>query len=159
QRCVGVIFFDHVEKMGNLRLALGGTRIALEMPRNEGDAAPAQLDLRADRHAAANPLLAARRPEPAAIGLETDHEGTMKADGARYGIAMNPERVALVAAGRDLILVAQAELDELDAIGEAVPEPGGQLGEAMPVARPNHALVDLAKKRDVRLVPGHDLGD
>ena len=60
--------------------------------------------------------------------------------------------------GGNLNLVAQAQLDELDAIGEVVPELAGQDGEAVPVAGPSHTLIDLAEKGDVRPMPGQHPG-
>ena len=122
QRCAGIVLIDHVEKMRHLPAPLGGTRIALQMHRHEGDPPAGKVDLRTDRHTAANSWLATRRPEPAAIGFEADHEGTMKTDGTGYGIAVKPQPVPLVAMGGSLDLVAQAQLDELKAIGEMVPE-------------------------------------
>ena len=156
QRRVPIVSFDDIEKMRNLRLPLDGARIALEMHRYESHPNPGNLDLRADRHAAADPLLAARRSEPAAIGLEAHHERTMKAEAANQGIAVKSEQVLLAGACKDLVLVAEIELDKLDAISKGVPQPSGQLRKAMPVPRPDHALVDLAEQDDLGLMPGKD---
>ena len=126
------------------------------MHRHEGDSAAGKLDLRTDRHAAANPPLAARRPKPAPIGFEAGHERTVKTDGTGHGIAMKPHRVPLVAIGRDLVLVTQAELYELDTIGKVMAELASHVGEAMSIARPNHTLVDLTKEYDVRPMPAQN---
>ena len=82
-------FIDHVEEMGQpAPLRWAGLELLSMMHRDERDPPAGNLDLRADRHAAADSLLAARRPEPAAIGIEADHEGTVEAEGAGYGIAV-----------------------------------------------------------------------
>src|SRR5262249_61311955 len=114
------------------------------------------LALRPDRHATADPLLAARRPEPAPIGLEADQEGAVEMHCAGHGVAVKAERVLLVAAGRHLVLVAQPELDELDAIGEAVSELAGQVSEAMAVSPPHHSPVHLPEARDFPPQPAPD---
>ena len=118
-----------------------------------------QLDLGADRHAAADPGLVAAPAEPAAIDIEPDQEGAMQPQAGGDRIAMQPAAVAPAGEFAAQRRAAEIELDELDPIGVAVAEAPGELGDAAAVARSRHAVIDLAQESDIGLERGQRGGD
>lgn len=123
--------------------------VAFQMHVDHQHRLAAHIDDGSQRDRAADPRFVPVGPEPVAAPLQPDQRRGGQGDVRQRCRAMEAVHVYIARMGALFVHIAKVKLDELDRVKVAHPQPVRQFDNAVPVARPRHAPVDLGQKHHI----------